>query len=161
MPGIVEALATEHVALVFVSQVRKKMNVMFGSDEAMAGGMAPPFYASLIVYVTRIGTEKDGDKTKTGSSIETECKKNQIAAPFKKARFAIYWNRGIDYEHSLVLQLETMGFVRKLKQGHLVVGKIELGQGYAAAAKTLRVRPKLRARLVALLYKRMKWENAA
>jgi recombination protein RecA len=161
LPAIVEALETEHVALVFVSQVRKKMNVMFGSDEEMAGGNAPRFYASLIVYVTRTGTEKDGDKSKIGSAIETECKKNQVGPPFKKAKFAIYWNRGIDYEHSLVLQLEDMGLVKKRKKGLLTIGKVELGTGYAGAARSLRARPKLRAKLVELFYKRMKWELAA
>jgi recombination protein RecA len=161
LPSIVEALETEHVALVFVSQVRKKMNVMFGSDEEMAGGNAPRFYASLIVYVTRTGTEKDGEKSKIGSSIETECKKNQVGPPFKKAKFAIYWNRGIDYEHSLVLQLEDMGLVKKRKKGALTIGKVELGTGYAGAARALRARPKLRAKLVELFYKRMGWELAA
>ena len=161
LPSIVEDLESEHVALVFVSQVRKKKNVMFGSDEEMAGGNAPKFYASLIVYVTRVGTMKDGDKTKVGSDIETECKKNQIGPPFRKARFAIYWNRGIDYEHSLVLQLEEMGIVKKHKKGRLTAGKVELGQGYAAAAKTLRERPELKQKLVELFYKRMGWEVAA
>lgn len=161
LPGIVEEMSTEHVSLVFISQVRKKMNVMFGSDEEMAGGNAPKFYASLVVYVTRVGTEKDGEKTKVGSVIETECKKNQVAPPFRKARFAIYWNRGIDYEHSLVLQLEAMGVVKKGKHRRLTVGNIELGKGYPAAAKMLRARPKLRARLIELFYKRMKWEIAA
>jgi recombination protein RecA len=161
LPDIAEDLSKEHVALVLISQVRKKMNVMFGSDEEIAGGNAPKFYASLIVYVTRVGTEKSGSETKVGSKIETECKKNQIAPPFRKARFVIYWNRGIDYEQSLVLQLEEMGLVKKLKQGHLAVGKIELGQGYAAAANTLRSRPKLRARLIELFYKRKGWELAA
>jgi recombination protein RecA len=161
LPSIVEDLESEHVALVFVSQVRKKMNVMFGSDEEMAGGNAPKFYASLIVYVTLVGTMKDGDKTKVGSDIETECKKNQIGPPFRKARFAIYWNRGIDYEHSLVLQLEEMGVVKKHKKGRLTAGKVELGQGYAAAAKALRERPKLNQKLVELFYKRMGWELAA
>jgi len=161
LPGICESLASENVALVFVSQVRKKMNVMFGNDEEMAGGNAPRFFASLIVYVTRVGTEKDGAKTKVGSLVETDCRKNQIGPPFKKARFAIYWARGIDYEHSLVLQLEAMGLVRKVKQGHLIIGKVELGQGYAAAANTLRARPKLRAKLVEVLCQRMGWELAA
>lgn len=161
LPSIVEALESEHVALVFVSQVRKKMNVKFGSDEEMAGGNAPKFYASLIVYVTRVGTEKDGEATKVGSAIETECKKNQIGPPFKKARFAIYWNRGIDYEHSLVLQLEEMGLVKKHKGGRMTVGKVELGTGYAGAAKTLRARPELNNKLVDLFYKRMGWERAA
>jgi recombination protein RecA len=159
LPGICEALSSEHVALVFVSQVRKKMNVMFGSDEEMAGGNAPRFFASLIVYVTRVGTEKDGEKTKVGSSIETECKKNQIGPPFRKARFAIYWNRGVDYEHSLVLQLEVMGLVKKGKHSALTVGGIDLGQGHTAAAKTIRERPKLRAKLVEVFYKRMGWDT--
>lgn len=161
LPEIVEALESEHVALVFISQVRKKMNVMFGNDEEMAGGNAPRFYASLIVYVTRVGTMKDGDKAKIGSDIETECKKNQIGPPFKKARFAIYWNRGIDYEHSLVLQLEEMGLVKKRKKGLLTVGSKELGHGYVAAANALRARPKLNEKLVELFYKRMGWERAA
>jgi hypothetical protein len=113
------------------------------------------------VYVTRTGTEKDGDKSKIGSAIETECKKNQVGPPFKKAKFAIYWNRGIDYEHSLVLQLEDMGLVKKRKKGLLTIGKVELGTGYAGAARSLRARPKLRAKLVELFYKRMKWELAA
>ena len=161
LPEIVEALESEAVSLVFVSQVRKKMNVMFGSDEELAGGNAPRFYASLIVYVSRVGTMKDGDKTKIGSDIETECKKNQIGPPFRKARFAIYWNRGIDYEHSLVVQLEEMGLVKKRKGSALSVGKIELGSGYAAAASTLRAQPKLREKLIDLFYQRMGWERAA
>lgn len=161
LPEIVEALESEAVALVFVSQVRKKMNVMFGNDEELAGGNAPRFFASLIVYVARVGTMKDGDKAKIGSDIETECKKNQIGPPFRKARFAIYWNRGIDYEHSLVLQLEEMGLVKKRKGGVLRVGKVQLGTGYAAAANTLRARPKLKAKLVEVFYRRMGWELAA
>lgn len=160
LPGIVDDLSTEDVSLVFVSQVRKKMNVMFGNDEEIAGGNAPKFYASLIVYVRRVGTEKDGSKTKVGSAIETECKKNQISPPFRKARFAIYWNRGIDYERSLVLQLEEMGLVKKEKRA-LTVGKVDLGEGYTEAAKTLRARPKLRTKLIELFYKRMNWEIAA
>jgi recombination protein RecA len=160
LPGIVEDLATEHVALVFVSQVRKKMNVMFGNDEELAGGNAPRFYASLIVYVARVGTEKDAKKGKIASAIETECKKNQIGPPLKKSRFAIYWNRGIDYEHSLMLQLEEMGLVKKSKEG-VKVGKLRLGDTYAAAARKIRNVPALRARLIGLFYKRMKWELAA
>jgi len=175
LPGIVEGIDDEAVGLVFVSQVRKKMNVMFGSDEEMAGGNAPRFYASLIIYIQRVGTEKGdleqlrGDlkgKGKIGSIVEAECKKNQIAPPFKKAKFVIYWNRGIDYEHSLVMQLEEMGIVRKLTGAKLELkrgkGKppIELGQGYAAAADYLRSKPTLRDKLTAIFKKKMGWEQA-
>jgi len=166
LPGIVEAIDDEACGLVFVSQVRKKMNVMFGSDEEMAGGNAPRFYASLIVYVQRVGTEKEtdgGKKDKIGSIVEAECKKNQIAPPFKKAKFVIYWARGVDYEHSLVMQLEEMGIVRKRTGAKLELrrgkGKtpIQLGQGYPAAAKLLRSKPELRDRLKAIFYKKMGW----
>lgn len=161
LPLIAEMLANEHVALVFISQVRKKMNVMFGSDEEMAGGNAPRFFASLIVYVARTGTEKDSGKAKVGSTIETECKKNQIAPPFKKAKFAIYWNRGVDYEHSLLLQLESMSLAKKVK-GVVTVGrKVISRKGWAAAARVLRDRPAVRDKLKAVFYKRMKWEAAA
>lgn len=157
LPAIVEDLATEHVALVFVSQVRKKMNVMFGNDEEMAGGNAPRFYASLIVYVSRIGTEKDGGETKVASKIECECKKNQIGAPFKKARFAIYWNGGVDYEESLLMQLEELGVVKKQK-GQVRIGKRVVGTSYRDAAKRLRSKPELNAKLKALFYQKMGWE---
>lgn len=162
LPGICEALAHEHVGLVFVSQVRKKMNVQFGNDEEMAGGNAPKFYASLVVYVTRVGTEKEGGKDgqKVASICVAECKKNQISPPFKKAKFAIYWNRGIDFEHSLILQLEEMGLVKKREKGLLRIGRVELGQGYAAAAKTLRKNEELRKRLLTLFRQKMKWEDS-
>lgn len=168
LPGIVDAMDEEPVGLIFVSQVRKKMNVMYGSDEEMAGGNAPRFYASLIIYIQRTGTEKEGGKKdKVGSVIEAECRKNQIAPPFKKAKFVIYWNRGIDFEHSLILQLEEMKIVRKLAGAQLEIkrgkGKkpIELGKGYAAAADYLRSKPKLRDRLDAIMRKELGWDEAA
>lgn len=157
LPTIVEDLATEHVALVFVSQVRKKMNVMFGSDEEIAGGNAPRFYASLIVYIARIGTEKDGGATKVASKIECECKKNQISPPFKKSRFSIYWNGGIDYEESLLMQLEEMGVVKKSK-GKVEINKRPIGTSYRDAARRLRKKPELNAKLKALFYRKMGWE---
>lgn len=166
LPAIVEAIDDEAVGLVFVSQVRKKMNVMFGSDEELAGGNAPRFYASLIIYVQRVGTEKVG-KSKEGSIVEAECKKNQIAKPFQRAKFVIYWNRGIDYEHSLIMQLEEMGVVRKRTGGYLELkrgkGKkpFALGQGYPAAADYVRANPKLRDKLKGLFFKKMGWEEAA
>lgn len=170
LPGIVEAIDDEAVGLIFVSQVRKKMNVMFGSDEEMAGGQAPRFYASLIIYVQRIGTEKEsegGKKDKVGSVVEAECKKNQIAPPFRKAKFVIYWSRGIDFEHSLVTQLEELGIVRKRTGGKLELkrgkGKdpIQLGTGYAAAAQLLRDKPELCSKLKTIFHRKMGWNEAS
>lgn len=164
LPGIVDSLSEEYVSLVFISQVRKKMNVQFGNDEEMAGGFAPRFFASLIIYIARTGTEKDANKNKTGSKIETECRKNQISPPFKKADFVIYWSRGIDYEHSLVLQLEKLGIAKKMaktktRKAGIVIGEKVIGRTHVKAAENIRKNPKLREKLRKILHKRMKWDD--
>ena len=163
LPGIVDMLSEEYVSLVFISQVRKKMNVMFGSDEELACSFAPRFFASLNIYINRIGTEKDSKK-KTGSKIETECRKNQISPPLKKANFVIYWSRGIDYEHSLVLQLESMGLAKKMaktktRKAGIVIGEKVIGRTHVKAAANIRKNPKLREKLIKILHKRMKWDD--
>ena len=164
LPGIVDMLSEEYVSLVFISQVRKKMNVQFGNDEEMAGGFAPRFFASLIIYIARTGTEKDANKNKTGSKIETECRKNQISPPFKKADFVIYWSRGIDYEHSLVLQLEKLGIAKKMaktktRKAGIVIGEKVIGRTHVKSAENIRKNPKLREKLRKILHKRMKWDD--
>ncbi len=160
LPAIVEDISEEAVGIVFVSQVRKKMNVMFGSDEEIAGGQAPRFFASLILYIQRTGTEKDSKGEKTGSVIEVECRKNQIAPPFRKAKFIIFYARGIDYEHSLLLQCEAFGWLKK-KKGKFKIGKVVLDGNRVSSADVLRTKPKLTEKLVSMVAKKMKWDVAA
>lgn len=163
LPGIVDSLSEEYVSLVFISQVRKKMNVQFGNDEEMAGGFAPRFFASLIIYIARTGTEKDANKNKTGSKIETECRKNQISPPFKKADFVIYWSRGIDYQLSLITQLELMGLISKksatkTRKAGIFIGEKNIGKTRVRAAENIRKNPKLEKKLTEIFYRKMKWD---
>ena len=165
LPDIVDELSEEYVSLIFVSQVRKKMNVMFGNDEEMAGGFAPRFFASLIVYIARIGSEKDSEGNKVGNKLQAECRKNQISQPFQKGVFSIFWNKGIDYELSLVYQLEDMGLVKKktatkeMKGGFIFADKIFLGNGRMKAADYVRSNSKLRQKMMSAISKKMKWEE--
>jgi len=156
LPEIIEMCHKEDVALLFVSQVRKKIGVLFGNDEEIAGGNAPRFYASLIMYVKRVGTEKD-DGVKSGSVLEVECRKNQIAPPFKKAKMVIKYGRGIDYEQSLVLQAEKMGIVEKSGAWFSHDGE-RIGQGYLSAAKRLRKDTELRDRIVGEVRAGLGWD---
>lgn len=136
LPAIIEECSKEDVALVLVSQVRSKIGVMFGSNEDMAGGNAPRFYASLIVYIKRVGTHKrDGEKK--ANIIEAECKKNQIGPPFRKGKFLLEYGKGIDWEHSLILQAEATGDVQT-KGSWLNFDGERIGQGRDAAADNLR-----------------------
>jgi len=163
LPDIIDLLSTEYVSLIFISQVRKKLNVVFGNDQEMAGGFAPRFYASLIIKIVKVGTEKDSDGNKNGSIIKAECVKNQIHKPFEKAPFSIFWNRGIDYEYSLVLQLEKMGVVKKMKAtknrkaGFVLNDQIVLGRTYTKSAKFLRKNLKVKEKMIELMNKEMGW----
>jgi recombination protein RecA len=136
LPAIVEECSKEDVALVLVSQVRSKIGVLFGSNEDMAGGNAPRFYASLIIYIKRVGTHKrDGEKK--ANIIEAECRKNQIGPPFKKAKFLLEYGKGIDWEHSLIMQAEMTGDVQA-KGSFLYFDDKKIGQGRDAASDNLR-----------------------
>lgn len=138
LPQIVEKCSREDVALVFISQIRKKIGVMFGSPDDMAGGQAPRFYASLIMFVVRVGTEKvDGEKV--GNKIEVECKKNQVAPPFKKAHFNINYGTGVDFERSLLVAAEKAGVVEKSGAFYCYEGE-RIGNGIEASATFLRKR---------------------
>ena len=103
LPKLMPLVYKEDVALVWISQIRQKMNVTFGSNEEIAGGQAPRFYASLITKIKRIGGIKKDDEA-YGNRTQVEIIKNQIAPPFKKAEFVIRYGIGID-DHRNVLEM--------------------------------------------------------
>lgn len=140
LPEIVKLASKENIALVFISQVRKKLNVMFGDDNAIAGGEAPKFHASLVMFVNRIGSEKKEvgkQKERVANIIQVECKKNQIAPPFRKAKLVIRYGTGIDFEESLLTQAEEAGLIKKVK-AHYVYEGGSIGKSRDAAIKFLR-----------------------
>lgn len=155
LPKLIQKASTEDVALLFISQVRKKIGVLFGNDETIAGGQAPPFYASLIMYVRYVGAEKV-DNVRVANKIEVECKKNQVAPPFRKGKFLIRYGRGTDWEDSLIKQAELLGIVKK-KGAVLAYKNQRIGQGYLNAAKSLRKRPKWAAEIEADVKAKLKW----
>jgi recombination protein RecA len=157
LPKIIQQASHEDVSLLFVSQVRKKFNVMFGDADEIAGGNAPRFYASLIMKVVRVGSEKDG-KQRIANKIEVECKKNQIAPPFKKAQFNIVYGRGADFEHALVIQLEKMKLFTRKGAWYLYEGE-KLGNGLQATADMLRKTSELREEFTDLFRTEMGWEK--
>jgi len=147
LPKLIPKVHREDVALLFISQVRKKMNVMFGDDEEIAGGKAARFYASLIMYITRLGSKKD-EKTneKVSNKIRIEAKKNQISPPFRKAELQIIYGLGVDKELDMLQFGATRGLVEKNGSWWSYEGK-RLGQGDSAASEALRADPDLAQRL--------------
>jgi len=157
MPKLMPKVSHEDVALLFISQIRKKIGVMFGSDEEICGGWAPKFYASLIMGITKLSaTKEDGEKV--SNRIRVECFKNQIYPPFKRAECEIVYGKGIDKERSLLWITEQKGIVQK-NGAWYKYGKNKLGQGAAAAATNLRKHPGVYERLLDELREVYKWEK--
>lgn len=142
LPKLIPKAAKEDVALLFISQVRQKMNVTYGSPDEIAGGKAPPFYASLIVKVTRIATLKDGDVS-VGNVTQAECKKNQIAPPFRKAKFVIVYGKGVDNERAIIELAAEKDLLEKKTGGWYLFKGERLGQGLGNCADRLRSDPEL------------------
>jgi recombination protein RecA len=156
LPKLIPEVSKEDVALVWISQVRKKMNIQFGDDDEIAGGKAPRFYASLIIKFKRIGTVKVGDE-KVGNRTVAECVKNQIAPPFRKADFTITYGRGIDSEMSL-LELGIEAKVITKTGAWYDVGERRIGNGIVNSADVLREEPLLAAYIAKKLG--LTWERA-
>ncbi len=159
-PQIIKEMKKEDVALVMISQIRKKLNVMFGDDNSIAGGNAPPFYASLILFVRNMGAEREGvGRDKVANKISVECKKNQIAPPFRKGRFVLRYGKGVDYEDSLLSACEETGVVRR-KGGAYRYKKELLGKSREKAIKYLKTMDGIAEEMNAAFRKRWSEDNA-
>jgi recombination protein RecA len=127
LPRIIALLSKEDVALVYVSQYRKKIGVKFGDPNETAGGGAPKYYASLMLKVEYIGKEKEAGEA-VASRTRVKCVKNQISPPFKEAEFEIKYGIGIDKVASLLDAAIEAGVVEK-SGAWFKHGKLRLGQG--------------------------------
>jgi recombination protein RecA len=97
LPKVIPRVSKENVALLFIAQDRTSIGKMFGDPVELAGGKAVRYYASLIMQVKNIGAVKEsGDGDKVAQRTRVECRKNQIAMPFKRAEFEIRHGVGVD-----------------------------------------------------------------
>lgn len=147
LPKLIPQVSEEDVALVWISQIRDKIGVMFGNKTNIGGGNAPKFYASLIMDVKKIGTVKSGEEA-VANKIRVKCAKNQIAPPFKEAEFEIIYGVGIDREGCLLDVGADMGIVEKSGNWYSFEGK-RIGNGKAKAREFLKKNTAMRDRLEA------------
>lgn len=96
---------------VFVSQMREKIGVMFGSPETTQGGNALKFYAHIRVDI-RKQVLKDGDEAYANKT-KVKIIKNKMAPPFKTAEFNINFGEGIDRIDEVLSLGASTGILRK------------------------------------------------
>jgi len=107
-------IAKEKVALVFINQIRDKMNVMYGAKTDTPGGHAIKFHSSIRLKMKNVEDIKD-EKTKEviGARIELFTEKNKIAPPSKTATFVLDFEKGIGLYDGLLDYLCNRGVIQQ------------------------------------------------
>lgn len=106
VPKIVNAAAVGNTLVIYISQFREKIGVMFGSPETTNGGNALKFYSHMRVEVRKTVEREDG----IAIANKTRCKiiKNKLAPPFGEAEFRIKFGEGVDRAGEILeLAIET------------------------------------------------------
>jgi recombination protein RecA len=107
-------LRLTNTTIVFINQYREAMSVgSFGGPTRKAtGGMALEYYSSVIIEMTRTGT----NKSPTGAeSNKTQAKitKNKVGAPYRIAEFDIIFGEGIDWITDVINTADSLGLITK------------------------------------------------
>lgn len=143
LAGIVSKTRT---CLIFLNQLRMKINNFYGNAETTTGGVSLKFYATLRMDVRRITTIKDGDLT-IGNVVRVKVVKNKLAPPFKTVEFDIMYNKGLSNESSILDLGVEMSVIDKTGSWFAYQDE-RLGNGREEAKQYLRNNPKLKATLI-------------
>lgn len=91
--------------LIFVSQVRENIGVMFGKRYRRTGGKALDFYSSIMIWLSETEKYEAPNGLCTGISVKAFVEKNKVGLPYRTCYFNIMFNAGIDPVTSNILYL--------------------------------------------------------
>ena len=92
----VAKLAETNTLLVVVSQVRENIGAgLYGKKYKRSGGKALDFYAHTVLWLSNVCKIKHGDRT-VGVVVEAMAEKSKTPRPYRKCRFTIFFDYGID-----------------------------------------------------------------
>ncbi len=104
-----------NVLLVIVSQVRDNIGAMFGEKHKRSGGRALDFYASQIVWLSKLKTlDRTIRKAKRayGVRIKANVKKNKIGLPHRTCEFDFIFGYGVEDMGACLEWLDDVGRIK-------------------------------------------------
>jgi len=89
LPKVVVGCSNTGCTVIFISQLRSKIGVTFGSNEVIGVGNAMRFQASIRIKVSKSEQVKSDDEGQESIDINALIFKNKVSAPYKKATFTL------------------------------------------------------------------------
>lgn len=96
---LVQKVEKSKVCIIIISQVRDNIGVTFGRKTTRSGGRALDFYASQVLYLAHMGTEKrtiNKVQRPVGVTIKAKCDKNKVGLALRECQFSIKFGYGVD-----------------------------------------------------------------
>lgn len=131
--------------LIFINQIRQKIGVLYGSPDTTSGGLALKFYSSIRMEVRRSTYIKDG-RNNIGNEIVIKVTKNKVGRPFKEARIALIYGKGIDKLGGMLDIALEVGTLERRGAYYYLYGE-QIGQGKEAALEFLQENDQAREKL--------------
>ena len=101
----IQDVGDKKCTLLIISQIRDKLNVMFGETKTRSGGHALDFYASQVVWLAQVQTltrTVRNIKRPFGVLIKAKNKKCKVGTPYRDAELPLLFGYGMDDEVSML-----------------------------------------------------------
>ena len=135
------AISKTNCIVIFINQLREKLNVMYGNPETTTGGRALKFYASVRIEVRKADTLKNGADA-YGNHVKCKVVKNKVAPPFKTAEFDILYGTGISKASEIMDVAVELNIIEKSGSWFSYNGQ-KVAQGKDNTRKYFEERPEL------------------
>ena len=113
--------------VIFISQLREKIGVMYGNPETTTGGRALKFYSSVRVEIRRSEQIKQNGEI-IGNKANIKVVKNKVAPPFKTTQVDIIYGKGISRDGE-ILDLAVEGDIVEKSGAWYAYNGEKIGQG--------------------------------